>query len=160
MQEKRELLRQWVESNGDAAAVEAQIVISKTNSNKYGKTKELLTVAEMKKKGFVDEKIQAIVERGGVPDEDCPHLTHLYKYWVQTSCTLKETEEIKQEGSITAAGNVSAGAVDALMSGPSTGNQVALPQGGLEQIMQSVGGLLTLFFLKSVPFKLLICDIL
>ena len=61
MQEKRELLRQWVESNGDAAAVEAQIVISKTNSNKYGKTKELLTVAEMKKKDLLMRRFKRLL---------------------------------------------------------------------------------------------------
>ena len=148
-----------MEANGDAASVEAQIVISKTNKNKFGKTKELLTVAEMKKRGFPEEKIKAIVARGGVPDEDVPHLTELYKYWVQTSCTLKESEEIKQEGTIKAAGAVSAGAVDALMSGPSTGSQVALPQGGLEQVMQSLSQQQGALLVKQLGFGVFILHV-
>ena len=110
-------------------------MISKTS----GTQKELLTVAEMVSRGFPREKISAIVAKGGIPDADCPHLPSLYKYWVQTSCVLKDVEEVKQESKMNIQCQPSAGALDAMMSGPKGPKQrCALPSGSLEQMMQSV----------------------
>lgn len=139
LQDRKQLLREWVQKNGDAAAIEANIVISKTSSSKLGTQKELLTVAEMVSRGFPREKISAIVAKGGIPDADCPHLPSLYKYWVQTSCVLKDVEEVKQESKVNIQCQPSAGALDAMMSGPKGPKQrCALPSGSLEQMMQSV----------------------
>ena len=137
-QDRKQLLREWVHKNGDAAAVEASIVVSKSSSSKLGTQKELLTVQEMVVKGFPAEKISAIVAKGGIPDPDCPHLPSLYKYWCQTSCVLKDVEEVKQESKVTVKCKPDAAAVDALMSGPKgPAKRCALPTGCLEQMMQS-----------------------
>ena len=139
LQDRKQLLREWVQTNGDAAKIEANIVISKTSSSKLGTQKELLTVAEMVGRGFPRETISAIVAKGGIPDSDCPHLPSLYKYWCQTSCVLKDVEEGKQESKMNIQCQPSAGALDGLMSGPQGPRQRnALPAGSLEQMMQSV----------------------
>ena len=137
-QDRKQLLREWVLKNGDAAAVEASIVVSKSSSSKLGTQKELLTVQEMVSKGYPAEKISAIVAKGGIPDPDCPHIPSLYKYWCQTSCVLKDVEEVKQESKVTVQCQPNAAALDAVMSGPKgPAKRCALPTGCLEQMMQS-----------------------
>ena len=141
VQDRRQLLREWVAKSGDAAAIEACIVISKTSSSKMGTKRELLTVGEMVARNFPREKISAIVAKGGIPDADCPHLPELFKYWCQTSCVLKDEEEIKQESKLNVQCQPSAAAIDAMMSAPKGPKQrCALPSGSLEQMMQSVQG--------------------
>eukprot|EP00435_Cladocopium_sp_Y103_P035047 s2703_g9.t1 len=137
--DRKQLLREWVHKNGDASSIEAAIVLSRSSSSKLGTQKELLTVAEMVTRGYPREKISAIVAKGGIPDPDCPHLPNLYKYWVQTSCVLKDVEEVRQESRVNVRCQASAAGVDALMSGPTGPRQrCALPSGSLEQMMQSV----------------------
>ena len=139
VQDRRQLLREWVEKNGDAAAIEACIVISKTSSSRMGTKRELLTVGERVARNFPREKISAIVAKGGIPDADCPHLPELFKYWCQTSCVLKDEEEVKQETRMKVQCQPSAAAMDAMMTGPKGPKQrCALPFGQLDQMMQSV----------------------
>ncbi len=52
MQEKQELLRQWVTQNENLSAVESAITISRTQSGEITRGRELLTIREMKEKGF------------------------------------------------------------------------------------------------------------
>ena len=51
LQDRRKLLRDWVQTNGDASQIEADILLSKSNSSRFGKKRELLTVGEMVAKG-------------------------------------------------------------------------------------------------------------
>lgn len=140
LQDRRKLLRDWVQTNGDASQIEADILLSKSNSSKFGKQRELLTVGEMVAKGWPREKIDAITAKGGIPDEDVPHLPSLYKYWVVTSSTINDTEEVRQEASVRIKAQGDAAAIDAVMSGPSgTENRQALPAGGMDAIMKSIG---------------------
>jgi hypothetical protein len=137
-QDRKQLLREWVLKNGDAAAIEAAIVVSRSTSSKLGTQRELLTVAEMVSKGYPPEKISAIVAKGGIPDPDVPHIPSLFKYWCQTSCVMNDVEEVKQESQVTVQAQPSAAAVGALMSGPEgPATRCALPTGCLEQMMQA-----------------------
>ena len=130
------MLRQWVQTNGDAAAIEAEIVVSRTNTSKLGTQRELLTVQQMVSRGFPKEKIDAICAKGGLPDEDCPNIPSLYRYWVSTSCVLKDTEEVKQQATATLRANIDGAGLGALLDGPTgAGVRQALPAGGLDQIM-------------------------
>ena len=139
VQDRRQLLKDWVQHQGDAAAIEAVIVIKKKAKSKMGTAREHLTVQEMVSRGIPREKIDAVVARGGTPDPDCPNIVSLYRYWIQTSRVLKDSEEIEQEASMKIQGEVSASGLGALMSGP-TGpmERASLPAGGMEQIMQSL----------------------
>ena len=130
------MLRQWVQTSGDAAAIEAEIVVSRTNTSKLGTQRELLTVQQMVSRGYPKEKIDAICARGGLPDPDCPNIPSLYRYWVQTSCVLKDTEEVKQQTSATVKASIDGAGMGALLDGPTgAGVRQALPSGGLDQIM-------------------------
>ena len=64
-QDRRRLLRQWVESGCNPNAVEAQVVIERTQASTTGRQKELLSVGEMQAKGFPESKIRSIIARGG-----------------------------------------------------------------------------------------------
>lgn len=76
------------------------------------------------------------VQRGGLPDEDCPNIPSLYRYWVQTSCALKDTEEVKQQATATLRANIDQAGIRALLDSPTgAGVRQALPAGGLDQIM-------------------------
>ncbi len=52
MQDKQELLRQWVLQDENLAAVESVIQINRTQSGEVTRGKELLTIREMKEKSF------------------------------------------------------------------------------------------------------------
>lgn len=125
LQDRKKLLRDWVVKNGDAAQIEAEILLSRSNRSKFGKQRELLTVSEMLAKGFPREKIDAVTAKSGIPDEDCPHLTSLYRYWVTTSSVVTDEEEVKQEATMKIAADANAG------------NLQALPAGGMDAIMRN-----------------------
>ena len=47
------------------------------------------------------EKIRAIVAKGqGVPDQDCPTVSSLMRFWVSTSIKEIDTNETKQEAQV------------------------------------------------------------
>lgn len=132
-------MKEWVQREGDAAAIEASIVVSKTSKSSMGTQRELLTVAEMHQRGFPEEKIKAITAKGGIPDEDCPHLPSLFKYWCQTSVVLKDTEEIKMQSKVTVGCSVDGAAVAELMNGPAGPTErKALPSGSMDDIMKQL----------------------
>ena len=139
LQDRKKLLKDWVLKNGDAAQIEAEILLSRSNRSKFGKQRELLTVSEMLAKGFPREKIDAVTAKGGIPDEDVPHLTSLYRYWVTTSSVITDEEEVKQEATMKIAADANASALGAVLSGPTAaGNLQALPAGGMDAIMQQL----------------------
>ena len=49
-QDRKKLLQQWVQTQQDPSCIEADLVISKSNSKRKRGTKELLTTAEMIKR--------------------------------------------------------------------------------------------------------------
>ena len=88
---------------------------------------------------FPREKIDAVTAKGGIPDEDVPHLTSLYRYWVTTSSIITDEEEVKQEATMKIAADANASALGAVLSGPTAaGNLQALPAGGMDAIMQQL----------------------
>lgn len=138
-EDRKQLLKEWVEKEGDAAAIEATIVVSKSSKSSMGTQRELLTVAEMHQRGFPEEKIKAITAKGGIPDEDCPHLPSLFKYWCQTSVVLKDTEEVKMQSRMTVGCTADGAAVSELMNGPAgPAQRTALPSGSMDEIMKQI----------------------
>ena len=100
-QDRKRLLQQWVASNGDASKMEAELVLSKSQSKKQEGTKELLTTAEMSARGIPLEKIRAVVAKGqGIPDSDCPELPSLTRFWVSTSVKIVDTDETSQQSQV------------------------------------------------------------
>ena len=138
---QKQLLRDWVLKNGDAGSIEAQIVLQRSKSSNLGTQRELLTVKQMREdKKWPDKKIRAILSRGEyVEDEDCPDAEELRRYWCNTSTTLNENEEVKQQTTMTIQSAASADAVDSLMTGPgATGRRSHLSGDSMEHIMQSL----------------------
>ena len=138
---QKQLLRDWVLKNGDAGSIEAQIVLQRSKSSNLGTQRELLTVKQMREdKKWPDKKIKAILSRGEyVEDEDCPDAEELRRYWCNTSTTLNENEEVRQQSTMTIQSAASADAVDSLMTGPgATGRRSHLSGDSMEQIMQSL----------------------
>jgi hypothetical protein len=114
-QDRRRLLRQWVESGCNPNAVEAQVVIERTQASTTGRQKELLSVGEMQAKGFPESKIRSIIARGGgIPDPDCPELAECTKFWVVTSQSHLEEEVHSQKASMAMAANADADFADGL----------------------------------------------
>eukprot|EP00438_Fugacium_kawagutii_P017116 Skav204432 [mRNA] locus=scaffold1093:68687:69917:- [translate_table: standard] len=99
--DRKNLLQQWVSSGGSADCIEADLVIQKSNSHRSKAKRELLTTDEMRRRHIPLEKIRAIVSRGGgVPDEDCPGIPSLTKFWVSTSTSLIDENETRQQSSV------------------------------------------------------------
>jgi len=108
--DRKRLLQQWVASNGNADTIEADLVLSKTQSKKHQGTRELLTTQEMLKRDIPIEKVRAIVARGnGVPDSDCPDIPSLTRFWVSTGVKQVDTDEYKQEARVRVQADASAG---------------------------------------------------
>lgn len=100
-QDRKNLLQQWVSSGGAADCIEADLVIQKSNSHRSKAKRELLTTEEMKRRHIPLEKIRAIVSRGGgVPDEDCPGIASLTKFWASTSTSAIDENEIRQQSQV------------------------------------------------------------
>lgn len=107
-QDRRKLLQQWVSSNQDPGAIEADLVFSRNSSHQQRGTRELLTAAQMLKREMPLEKVRAIVARGhGVPDPDCPEVASLTRFWVCTSTVMIDKEETKQEQTVRVRGDAS-----------------------------------------------------
>ena len=137
---QKQLLREWVLKDGNAGSIEAQIVLQRSKSSNLGNKRKLLTVKDMKDKGWPDKKIRAILSRGEyVEDEDCPDAEELRKYWCNVSTELNENEEVKQTSTMTIQAAASADAVDMLMTGPGAASRRSNLSGdSMDQIMQSL----------------------
>ncbi|CAJ1394516.1 unnamed protein product, partial [Effrenium voratum] len=108
-----EVLREWVHTGEDAAAVQAtcEMIVSSEVQNK--RIMEPLTVKEMRAKGFSEQlactlaKISATVAAGGgMADEQVPNSAEDVRYWVRTSWTKAWTDTAATRAKIT--GNVAA----------------------------------------------------
>lgn len=153
--DRRKLLRQWVESGQNAASIEADICLMKSQGTTFTCDRELLTVAEMTKKGIPSQKIEAVVSKGGgIPDPDLPGDVTLMKFWVSTSTKKVEKEEINMEQRMKIRAEASGASVDGFFDGMgpigsgSMGssnvteiidavNKAGLPQGELTYITHS-----------------------
>ena len=137
LQDRKQLLQQWVTSNGNAQSIEADLVLSKTRANKHQSKRELLTTAEMQRREIPLEKIRAIVAKGnGVPDPDCPHLASLTRFWVSTSVMETDTDEVRQEATVRM--QADAAATIGLFGDNGSPSSSALGADGMQQILQSL----------------------
>ena len=99
--DRRQLLQQWVQSNADPNAIEADLVLSKSQSNQHRHTRELLTVAQMQERKVPLAKIRAIVARGsGVPDPDCPSEPSLVRFWISTGTSEVDCSETSMQSQV------------------------------------------------------------
>ncbi|CAK9075788.1 unnamed protein product, partial [Durusdinium trenchii] len=118
-EEKRQLLRRWVENGGDkknVKDVEASVVMSKSSATKVKGRMECLSVLEMKRRGWPRNKILACVQKGGgIKDEHCPDDPLLTSYWSITERSKTDTEVTKVEGQVRV-GCDAAGAIGAVTS--------------------------------------------
>ena len=138
MQDRRRLLRQWVESNCNPAAVEAMVVVERAKDHTVGRTKELLSVQEMKAKGFPECKIRSIVSRGGgVPDEDAPEIPELMKFWCCVSTQQTDQERFSQKDTATVQAQANGSFIDGLFGDSFMGQsgQGALGAAVINQLM-------------------------
>lgn len=79
-------------------SIEADLVITKSQSKLQQASRELLTTQEMLQRNIPLEKVRAVVARGnGVPDADCPEIPSLTRFWISTSIKEVETDEYRQE---------------------------------------------------------------
>ena len=141
LQDRRRLLRQWVESGCNPAAVEAMVVVERSKDHMVGRTKELLSVQEMKAKGWPNCKIRSIVARGGgVPDEDAPEIPELMKFWCCVSMQQTDQERFSQRASATVQAQADGGFIDGLFDDSSMGRagQGALGDAAMNQLMNQV----------------------
>lgn len=112
-EDRKKLLRQWVESNQDPSKIEANICLMKSQGTTLTCDRELLTVSEMTKRGLPPQKIEAVVARGnGVPDPDLPGDVSLLKFWVSTATKKTEKEEVNVETKMNVQAQASAAVVD------------------------------------------------
>lgn len=75
--------------------------------------RELLTVAEMTRKGIPPQKIEAVVSKGGgVPDPDLPGDVSLMKFWVSTATKRVEKEEVNVQQRMRIRAEASGASVD------------------------------------------------
>ena len=137
-----------MQKNEVKGAVEAQIVFTRTQSQKYKGTKECLSVREMFLRKWPRNKILgAISKGGGIRDEHCPDDPSLTSYWCVTSRKLHDVDEQKQSASVNLkAAKLDAGGVDMLTGNPAlkrlgNGNASALgmDQGQLDALQASMG---------------------
>ena len=116
--DRKKLLRQWVESGQNPASIEADICLLKSQGTTLTCDRELLTVAEMTKRGIPPQKIEAVVSKGnGVPDPDLPGDVSLMKFWVSTATKKVEKEEINVEQRMKIRAEASGAAVDGFFDG-------------------------------------------
>ena len=91
---------------------------------------ECLTLAQMFEAKIPVEKIRAVVSRGGgIPDKDAPGVAKLTRYWIETSRTRTNREELEQTAEVRVRGNAGA-AIDAM----GTGFNVDTPQHALGDV--------------------------
>ena len=138
-QDRKQLLSQWVQSNGNAQSIEADLVLTKSASAQHQSTRELLSVAEMQKRGLPMEKIRAVVSRGnGHPDPDCPGIASLTRFWVSTSTTQVDTDTTKQESTVRLQADA-ASTLNASFGLPPV-SSAAMSSGGVQEILNGLTG--------------------
>ena len=138
-QVRKKLLQQWVTSQQDPDCIEADLVISKSASKKKRGVKELLTTQEMIKREIPMEKIRAVVARGqGVPDEDCPDVPSLVRFWIHTSNVQIDEDEEKQEQRVKVQASGSA-AIDGVFAATGPGSTAGLGADSMQRILEGLG---------------------
>jgi len=110
-------LKKWVANGENAAACESALVMHRRSLQREQGNEECLTLAQMFEAKIPVEKIRAVVSRGGgIPDKDAPGIPKLTRYWIETSRTRTNREEMEQTAELRVRGNVS-GAIGALGTG-------------------------------------------
>lgn len=143
-EEKRRLLASWVMKGENRQATEAHCIFSRSSAHKFEGTRELLTVREMIDRKIPKQKIMAIMKRGnGVKDEFCPEDASLTAYWLTTTRTKLDTEEVRQEAQVRMGMEVTEDSMRGMLDikgpgGMPTGQGMSEEQ--LAELTASVGG--------------------
>lgn len=117
--------------------------------------KELLTTQEMIKREIPMEKIRAVVAKGqGVPDEDCPDVPSLVRFWIHTSNVQIDEDEEKQEQRVKVQANGAAG-IDGVFATGSGLSTAGLGADSMQKILEGLGkqpaeGLISHIFKKCI----------
>jgi hypothetical protein len=96
MKERNDLLRNYVESGGEADKVEGKLTLKATRGTRGNTRRALLTVRQMKQPPhcFPKEKIRNIVaNKPYVADEDAPNLKSARKYWCMVSVVRDDYDQ-------------------------------------------------------------------
>lgn len=116
MQERLDVLKQWVASGQNADQCESSLVLQRKSLRRTQGNEELLTLQQMIDRRIPVEKIRAVVARGGgVADPDAPGVAKLTSFWIETSRTRTSREEQSTTAEVRVAGSAS-GALEAMGS--------------------------------------------
>ena len=114
--EQHDVIRRFVESGGNENAVEAEFTAERTHEVEGRGERKLMTVKEMREAGFSEAKINACVQKGGAPNEDCPTDMASMRFWAHTVKT-ETTRDATQLRSTVRASIAATSAVQALATG-------------------------------------------
>lgn len=96
-QDRLAVLQQWVNSGENAKQCEAALVLERRSLQRVQGNEELLTIQAMFERKIPIEKIRAVVSRGGgIPDKDAPGVAKLTSFWIETSRTRTNREDMSQ----------------------------------------------------------------
>eukprot|EP00438_Fugacium_kawagutii_P035483 Skav230561 [mRNA] locus=scaffold2372:43399:46640:+ [translate_table: standard] len=101
--EKQDLLKQFVMCGENMKAIETSLQIQREQSGELRRNKELLTIAQMKGKGFSQCKIDTIISRHTPhPDPDCPEDPSSVRFWCTMGGSFSEAEMTRVTATATA----------------------------------------------------------
>ena len=145
-QDRRKLLRIWVEQGENRQACEASCVLSKSQSTKMQGTKELVSVQEMVRRKWPRNKILgAIRGGGGVKDEHAPDDPTLTSYWRRVSTQQVDTTEVRQDSQVRIQSQVDANVISAVTAAPTLDSSFVASAGisdqQLQELAASIGAL-------------------
>ncbi|CAJ1402348.1 unnamed protein product [Effrenium voratum] len=105
--QKKDLLSQWVTTNGNASSIEATLNLRSSMSHKLDEVEELLTIKQMKQRDVSQrlsscwQKIDATVaSQPGVPDPACPASKDDVRYWITMSVKRAKAQSTELESTI------------------------------------------------------------
>ena len=146
-QDRRKLLRIWVEQGENRQACEASVVMTKSQSTKMQGTKELVSVQEMVRRKWPRNKILGAIRAGnGVKDEHAPDDPTLVSYWCRVSAQQVDTTEVRQDSQVRIQSQVDANMINAVTAAPtldpaSYAPSAAISDEQLQELAASIGAL-------------------
>eukprot|EP00438_Fugacium_kawagutii_P034756 Skav221195 [mRNA] locus=scaffold3557:154947:158653:+ [translate_table: standard] len=111
--DKRKALHQYLLSEENLEACEAQLVVKRGKLDTMSHRRKWMTIRQMKDAQFSEAKIQAVVLKGGKPDTDAPNDPASIRYRV--SVELEEEEQWQQEAELDIRAPVDVRSAEALM---------------------------------------------
>jgi len=137
--EKNDLLKAWLASGENIKVMETKLVIQKSQEGKLTRGRELLTISEMKARGFSQCKIDSLVRRGGEPDPDCPDDPESMRFWASVGGSYNDTDTTTV--AMNSEGGVAAGAatMESMLGG---GMDVSAPSSSSGPSLQALVGVM------------------